>query len=141
MQLCITLYILFDAVEAHACSLLKLFSFNIYIYNTFRQNVMVEGGCVQNLWPFLYSTLVKTLKNWMCYKIKSLDSFSLKFWRNSHNDDTKMLKIWNFQKFQISTPPPRNPNFPNFGPKFPDRYLLVYFQIIYFLKALYSSFL
>ena len=97
---------------------------------------MVEGSCVQNLWPFLYSTLVKTLKNWMCYKIKSLDSFSLKFWRNSHNDDTKMLKIWNFQKFQISTPPPRNPNFPNFGPKFPDRYLLVYFQIIYFLKAL-----
>ena len=78
---------------------LKLFTFSIYIYNTFWQTFMVVGGGVQKSWLFWYRTLVenqkflfKTLKNWMCHKIKRLDSFSLKYWHNSHNDDTKILK-------------------------------------------------
>ena len=86
----------------------NFFTFNIYIYNTFWQNFMVVGGCVQKLWPFWYSTLVenqnflvKTLKNWMCYKIKSLDSFSLKFWHNTHNNDTEVLKKWNYKNFKF----------------------------------------
>ena len=70
MQICITLYILFDTQKLRAYTLLDLFYFKVYIYNTFWQTFMVVGGYVHKLWPFWYSTLVenqnflvKTLKN------------------------------------------------------------------------------
>ena len=51
IKICITLYILIDNVEAHSCTLLKLF--DICIYDKFWQNFMVLGGCIQYLWPTL----------------------------------------------------------------------------------------
>ena len=137
--------ILFDTVEARACTLLELFIFNIYMNNIFWQYFMVVYGCLQKSWRLWYSRfvenqnfLVKTLKNWICNKIKSLDPFWLKFWHITHNNNTKMWKM-KFQKISnFVTPNEENPDFPNFGPKFPDLDFM-YFQIIYFLKALYHS--
>ena len=92
---------------------------NIHI-NTFWKTFMVAGDCNQILWPLWHSTLfeyqnflVRTLQNWMCYKIKSLDSFSLKLWHNTHSDDAKMLKNEISKKFEILNLR-RNPDFSRF---------------------------
>ena len=74
-------------------------AFKIYICGTFWQNFMVVGSCVQYLWPFWDriltenpSFLVKTLKNWICPKITSLASFSIKFSHNTYITNTNMKK-------------------------------------------------
>ena len=151
MQICITLYILFDTVEAHTCTHLKIvYSWHIHIQHilaTFHgwrwlrskiMAILVQHVCQKS------ELSGQTLKNWICYKIQSSDSFSLQFWHNTHNNDTKMLTKWNFKKLEILTPQeeiPIFPHFPYFRTKIPDWDFMLYFKIIYFLKALYHSFL
>ena len=116
--------ILFETVEACACTLLELFIFNIYMNNIFWQYFMVVYGCLQKSWRLWYSRfvenqnfLVKTLKNWICNKIKSLDPFWLKFWHITHNNNTKMWKM-KFQKISnFVTPNEENLRFSQFWTK------------------------
>ena len=108
----------------------NLVTFKIYICDTFWQNFMVVGSCVQYLWPFWngiftenLSFLVKTHKDGICSKIKNLTLFSLKFLHNTHITNTNIKKNKILENFKF-WPPWRIPDFPDFlnsGPKFNDR--------------------
>ena len=136
MHICITLYIFFNTVKAQICTYSKLFDFwYIHIWHIFA-NVMLLGGCVQNLWLFWDGTF-KILKNRISYKIKRLALFLLKFWQNTHFDSGNMLKKLNFKNFQIwTTQKEKLQIFPIsliFGKKFPNRNLLIFFHTWNFL--------
>ena len=80
---------------SNICSHLKLIGFQ----NILMWHFMVVGSCVQYFWSFWdrifaknHDFLIKTLKNRICSKIKSLASFSLKFSHNTCITNTNTKK-------------------------------------------------
>ena len=78
----------------------NLWASKIYICGTFWQNYIAVGSWVPYLWPVWdlifaknHNFLVKTPKNWICSKIKTLASFLLKVSHNTYITNTTTKKI------------------------------------------------
>ena len=103
----------------------NFFTFKIYIYNTFLQNVMVVGDSVQKLWPFWYSTLVES-QNFLIKPLKLECAIKSRVYTHlGSNFDQILIKMiqrsWKnriSKKFQTLTPHEQIPIFPVLNQKF-----------------------
>ena len=68
---------------------------------------MIAFTIYEHFWmehcPKNQNFLIKRLKDWICYKIKSFASFALQFLHKSPNDNRNMWKMSNSKEFWILT--------------------------------------